>query len=286
MAKNIDEAFSIFHSWLTPTKTETENAKSHRKSIEECIDCNFGLNRFFRTGSFGNGTSISGFSDVDYFASIPTSSLKQNSVSTLQQLYETLNKRFPNTGVEIDSPAIVVPFGEDNAETTEIVPADFVKKDGNGNHTYDIPNTSGGWMKASPDCHNLYVAYYNDELNKKVKPLIRFIKAWKYYNSIKISSFYLEIFVTRYASNEKVIVYTIDIKNIFNELYLSNLRPIPDPMEISGNITSDSDIITLFKLKEARDLVEAARTAELENRIEDAFKYWNKLYANGFPSYY
>jgi hypothetical protein len=58
-----------------------------------------GLNRFFRTGSFGNGTSISGYSDVDYFASIPRDQLKAISTSTLTRLKNVLDSRFPLTGV-------------------------------------------------------------------------------------------------------------------------------------------------------------------------------------------
>jgi len=71
MTKTIDKGFRIFHTWLTPTATETAAATRHRASIEACLKANFEIKRFFRTGSFGNGTSIRGFSDVDYFASIP-----------------------------------------------------------------------------------------------------------------------------------------------------------------------------------------------------------------------
>lgn len=75
MAKTVDEGFRIFHGWLTPTVTETATAKNHRASIEGCLKSNFDISRFFRTGSFGNGTSIRGYSDVDYFASIPNKHL-------------------------------------------------------------------------------------------------------------------------------------------------------------------------------------------------------------------
>src|SRR6266508_2121480 len=99
MSRTLQEGFSVFHSWLTPTGMETQSAKSHRASIEACIKSEFGLNRFFRTGSFGNGTSISGYSDVDYFASIPRDQLKAISTSTLTRLKNALDSRFPLTGV-------------------------------------------------------------------------------------------------------------------------------------------------------------------------------------------
>ena len=56
--RTVDEGFRDFLTRLTPSGGETAAATAHRKSIEQCIRANFGLVRFLRTGSFGNGTSI------------------------------------------------------------------------------------------------------------------------------------------------------------------------------------------------------------------------------------
>ena len=85
MAKTVDAGFRKFHGTLTPSRGKSEAAKSHRASIEACLESNFEMDHFFRTGSFGNGTSIRGCSDVDYFACIPTENLKQNSFATLSE---------------------------------------------------------------------------------------------------------------------------------------------------------------------------------------------------------
>ena len=127
MPRTIEEGFRDFLIRLTPTSTESEAAKRHRKSIEQCLKTNFGLLRFFRTGSFGNGTSISGYSDVDYFASIPTRNLKDNLSTTLYQVKNVLDKRFPGTGVRVNSPAVLVPFGNKISDTTYSV-VSFVKQ--------------------------------------------------------------------------------------------------------------------------------------------------------------
>lgn len=291
MTRTVNEGFETFHTWLTPTKTETDAAKKHRASIEACLKTNFGLLRFFRTGSFGNGTSIQGYSDVDYFASIPREKLKQNSSLTLVALQKALDARFPNTGVKIDKPAVVVPFGNDPSEITEIVPADFITKDSFDKYHYDMPNYSGGWMRSSPDAHKFYVNYYDDSqhFNGKLKKLIRFVKAWKYYREAPISSFYLEMFVAKYASTEKSIVYTIDLNVIFDRLLSSQLSPIPDPMNISGNISAcaqENLQDALTKLTRARDRSKSARNSESSGNISDAFDWWNKVYNDNFPSYY
>jgi hypothetical protein len=111
-----------------------------------------------------------------------------------------LISRFPYTGVRVSCPTVVVPFGTTASERTEIIPADCVG-DRNGYKVYDIADCAEGWQKASPDAHNSYVRAVDDRAGK-VKPLIRFLKAWKWFRDVPISSFYLELRVAKYASQE------------------------------------------------------------------------------------
>ena len=145
-------------------------------------------------------------------------------------------------------------------------------------------------MKSSPDAHNAYVRHYNDKLGNKLKPLIRFIKAWKYLRNVPISSFYLELRVTRYAQDESSIIYSIDIVRILRHLYNVNLAAMRDPMSISGLIapcaTQNLHADALSKLSTALIRAVKARTAEKEGKINDAFYWWNLLYDGKFSSYY
>jgi hypothetical protein len=59
MPRTIEEGFRDFLTKLTPRTSETDAAKSQRASIESRLQRDFGLRRFTRIGSFGNGTSIS-----------------------------------------------------------------------------------------------------------------------------------------------------------------------------------------------------------------------------------
>ena len=289
MPRTIDEGFRDFHEKLTPSNQETNAAKSHRESIKRCIEAEFGLNRFWRIGSFGNGTSISGYSDVDYMASIPREKLNQNSSDSLNKLRGILATRFPNTGVRTSCPAVVIPFGTDAKETTEVTPADYLST-ANGYKVYDIPNCESGWMKASPDTHNEYVRSINSGLSGKLKPLIRFIKAWKYFQNVPISSFYLELRVAKYASGRTSILYSRDVKNIFAHLENINLAMISDPMQISGYISpcnSDSYLSsTKSKIKTALSRATKAYEAERVGNIKQAFYWWNMLFSDKFTNYY
>ena len=289
MAKTVEEGFRIFHRRLTPSGGEFEAAKRHRASIEACLKKDFEITRFFRTGSFGNGTSIRGYSDVDYFASIPRKNLNQNSSTTLRKVRDVLNARFPNTGVTVRTPAVLVQFGTDVFESTEVVPADFIKRDDNGLHIYEIADGAGEWMKSSPDAHNAYVAEVDRRLNGKVKSLIRFLKAWKYYRNVPISSFYLELRVAKYASGEKSIIYSIDVRNVFKMLWDIQLAAIRDPMGISGYVypcsTNAKDDDALSKLETALGRAQKARNAEKKENIRDAFYWWDFVFADKFPAY-
>ena len=287
--RTVNQGFTTFLQRLTPTYGESTAAKNHRASIKACLESNFDMTSFFRTGSFGNGTSISGYSDVDYFAVIPNNKLKANSTTTLREIRDALATRFPNTGVRVSCPAVVVPFGTDAKESTEVTPAKYIKTT-DGYNIYDIPNCSDGWMRSSPSTHNAYVREVNENLNNKVKPLIRFIKAWKYYRNVPISSFYLELRVTKYAEDKSWITYSKDVKGVLSYLDSIDLANMRDPKGISGYISPCS---TDTKLSDAKSKLSTALTraqnacdAEDKGNIKTAFEWWDLLYANNFPSYY
>jgi hypothetical protein len=107
----VEEGFRIFHGWLTLTGIDTAEAKRQRTTIKTCLESNFGMTIFYRIGSFSNGTSVQGYSDVDYLACIPTKNLKQDSRKPLYAVWEAIDNRFPTTEVGIKSPAIYVLFG-------------------------------------------------------------------------------------------------------------------------------------------------------------------------------
>jgi hypothetical protein len=290
MPRTIEDGFRDFLTKLTPSSYESEAAKSHRNSIETRLKLDFGyVPRFARIGSFGNGTSISSCSDVDYLACLPSNTLTQDSNYSLQKVRNSLNARFPNTGVRVSCPAVVCPFGITAAETTEVVPA-FYSKDSNGYKVYGIADCAGSWMGASPDAHNEYVRAADKKLNSKVKPLIRFIKAWKFFRQVPISSFYLELRVAKYANGESSIIYDMDVKRVLCQLRDAGLADMQDPMGVSGYISACKTQAlkddALSKLVTAATRAEKARDAAKKENVADAFEYWRLLYNYEFPTYY
>jgi len=285
--RSVAEGFDLFLTWLTPYETETASAARHRTSIESCLKRNYTLKRFWRTGSFGNGTSVSGYSDVDYFACVATADLKQDSSVSLRLLKERLQATFPNTRIRVSSPAVVIEFGTDDWERHEIVLVDYVG-DQNNHKVYDIADGKRGWMRASPDAHKTYVKSVDMNFNGKGRSLVRFMKAWKYYCNVPISSFYLELRVTEYASGESSIIYPIDVYRVLSRLKSKELAAMQDPMGVSGLIsacaTDAEKRDALSKLDTAYSRAAKAIKAEENNKTEEAFYWWNLVFNDNFPS--
>ncbi len=145
-------------------------------------------------------------------------------------------------------------------------------------------------MHSSPDAHNSYVRNIDQKFYNNVKPLIRFVKAWKFFRQVPISSFYLELQVARYCDNESVIVYSNDIHRILKKLYESGLASMQDPMGISGYIKPcKSDVQkqdAVSKTLTAFVRAEKARAAEIDGNIQSAFDWWNLVFDGNFPGYY
>ena len=293
--RTIEQGFKNFLRTLKPTSRESDAAKKHRASIEACLKNNFGMTYFFRTGSFGNGTSISGYSDVDYFAEIPTRNLRKNSTYTLNRIRNALNIRFPNTNVKVSCPSVVVPFGTNAKESTEVTPVRYIGVTKKGKYrVYRIPDSSNGWMLSSPHAHNAYVRKIDQKLDGKVKPIVRFAKAWKYYQNVPISSFYLELRIAKYIGSKPSIAYDdydVAVNRIFfyllHDVKLAKMR---DPIGICGQIkpcSTDKKLKkTKSKLSTALNRAQKACDAKKSGNIEDAFRRWNMLYNRKFPSYY
>jgi Second Messenger Oligonucleotide or Dinucleotide Synthetase domain len=289
MPRNIEQGFEDFHDKLKTSAAETTATKSHRTSIEACLKSNFGLNRFTRIGSFGNGTNISGHSDVDYLACLPRSALTSTSTASLVKVRNALDARFPNTGVKVSTPAVVCPFGTYKSEDTEVVVADYIREE-SGFKVYEIADGNDRWMEVCPDAHNHYVAEVDKKHGGRVKPLIRFIKAWKYFWDVPVKSFYLEMRVAEYADGESSIVYDIDVKRILVMLRENELAAMQDPTRIAGYIysckTDAFRLDALSKLKNAATRAEKAREAAANGDTKTAFDWWRLLYNDKFPTYY
>ena len=291
MAKNIEQGFDDFIKRLVPLKSEHQKATSHKGSIKSCFKNNFNCSNFFETGSFGNKTGVRHFSDTDYFAVCADYDSINNSSYLLRKAKKALQYTFWRTAdkIKINSPSVTIPFGNYASENIEVTPCFYdglVNTPFGRKKSYAIADGFGDWVLSSPQAHNAYVKAENKRLNKKLKPLIRLVKAWKFYCNVPLSSFYLELRVTQYAKKKKKIVYETDLYRFIKNLYDMELARIQDPMRVSGYVhpcISDAKReIALSRLRTAKSRTEKAYGLRKKN-ISMSFNWWNKFFNGEFP---
>lgn len=290
MTKTISDRFQSFRNRIQSFAGERAKAISHKESIKSCVANNFNCYSLFETGSFGNGTGVRHYSDTDYFAPIPAAALSSNSSTALRKVKEALQYTFPRTeGIAVDSPAVQIPFGQYASETIEVIPCSFsgMSQTPIGSFPqYEIPDGNSGWLRASPEAHTRYVKKVDEGLKGKLKPLITFIKGWKYMNNVPLLSFYLELRVTRFMESRIILSYDHAIFQILEELHRVKLAGMLDPMGVSGAIPacirSGQMDVASSKLYTALTRAEKAYNARAKGNDADAAHYWDLFFGREF----
>lgn len=288
MTKSSTDAFNIFLGWLIPSSGDREKATTHRAGIEAKLDAVFGVYRMFESGSFRHGTGVKGHSDVDYFVSLK-SARPQLGSSSLSAVRDALKVRYPTTYIHVSRPAVVLDFGG-GYERVEVIPAYYLG-DEDGASRYAIPGLRTEWIESTPQAHLKYVTECNKKpIDGAAKSLARLVKAWKFYRSVPISSFYLEMRAASYMATQQSANYPLDVYYFLNRLLDSGLASMNDPTGNTGRInacSSDANLAdAVSKLKTAVGRAERAKDAYVRGDHEAAFAEWNLLFNGEFPSYY
>jgi hypothetical protein len=289
MALTVSQAFPILLDSLIPLETDRMAKASHRASVEASLQgaASFNIQRFRETGSFTHGTGIRGHCDVDLLVSI-SGPRPGSSDTALGWVKNALSTTFWNTTVVIRRPTVVVLFSG-GTETWEVLPA-FRTSPAADTPVYDIPGASSGWMSAAPTAHLDYVTAVNqkDGLDGGAKKLARLAKAWKYYNGVPISSFYLEMRAAEYMAVQRYFDPATDLCSFLEWLYTIKLAQMNDPTGKASRFSPCSSNAThataLSNLNTAATRARKALNAQKAGSQSDAFAWWNLLFNRRFPS--
>ena len=144
-------------------------------------------------------------------------------------------------------------------------------------------------MTSSPDAHGTYIEAADYDLDGKLRPLIRFLKAWKYFRQVPVSSFYLELQCAAYAAGEKMLVYTVDLRNVLEVLWKDQFADVRDPKGVSGHVparlTYAGRKVAISKLRTALYHTNRAQESAAAGKVEESFTYWNRVFNGHFPPY-
>lgn len=299
MGDEMWEALEDLSTRIAPREPEIHAKRDRRKAVQDCLRENLDLKAFFLSGSFGHGTAVSGYSDVDYFADLRFTSIPINSNTMLTNVRDTIDGEFPDIGVRIDPPAVIVPFGKKSNEAIEVIPAIFQERDHMGFKSYQIADGKGRWIWSSPDRYKHMLAVLDTYWDNDVKPLVRLIKAWKYYRQVEISSFYLEMramkTILNFSPPQPIMATTESpyfmaypgmIVLMFENLLKCRLRAVKDPQQLTSMVSAcnsadkrDRALAEVeLSLREAKE----ATAAESQGRTDDAYYWWNRFFSRRF----
>ncbi|WP_430336282.1 SMODS domain-containing nucleotidyltransferase [Rhodococcus sp. ACT016] len=287
MARTVSQGFEVFMSNLVPLASQQTAAASHRSSIEKSLRSALEVSTIWETGSFHHGTGVRGHADVDLLVSLKN---KPNSSDTaLRWVREALQESFPFTRVRTSRPAIVVEFAS-GSETVEVIPGFLTSRGDSDVFVYDIPAADSGWMDTAPKAHLNYVNECNNRAGVKgaAKKLSRLAKAWKYYNNVPISSFYLEMRAAQYITTQSSYIAVWDICGLLEDLHSKQLAAMNDPKSFSGRFHPCSSeakkMEALSKLNTGASRARKALDAYNADDPATAFHYLDLLFGGNFPS--
>ncbi|MCX4708222.1 nucleotidyltransferase domain-containing protein [Streptomyces griseus] len=287
MALTVSQGFGIFLERLTPLQSERDAKARHRLSVETSLkgSTRFGVQLFRETGSFTHGTGIRNHCDVDLLVSMSGS--QPTSDTALNWVKDALKASFPTTAVEIRRPTVVVRFAG-GVEQWEILPV-FRTSSQSETPIYDIPGPASGWMSSAPTAHLDYVNSTNQQVGVVggTKKLARLAKAWKYYNRVPISSFYLEMRAAQYMAAQKSFSAALYFCGYLEWLDKMDLADMNDPMGKAGRFSACSSVATrtiaLSNLHTAATRARKVVTAEQYGNGQSAFDYLGLLFGGQFP---
>jgi hypothetical protein len=130
-----------------------------------------------QVGSYGRFTAIKGISDLDMVYMMPKSEWDRfkdgRQSALLQEVKNTIKKRYPNTDMRGDGQVVVVSFSN---QEVEIVPA-FEQDD--GSFEYPDTNNGGSWPITNPRAEIKAISDMDSEKNQNLRRLCKMVRAWK-----------------------------------------------------------------------------------------------------------
>jgi hypothetical protein len=145
-------------------------------------------------------------------------------------------------------------------------------------------------MTSAPEEHLDYVNEINTTagITGATKKLSRLIKAWKYYNNVPVSSFYLEMRAAQYMATQTSFIAVHDICYLLEHLEAIGLAAMNDPKQAAGRFhpCSSTGKLTdaLSKLRTGATRARKALDAHAADQPDTAFAYLDLLFGGHFPT--
>jgi hypothetical protein len=240
-------------------------------------------------GSYGRGTAIRGFSDLDMLFQLRYEDyLRYNSYSgngqsaQLQDVRNSIKKTYPKTDVGGDGQVVVVEFSD--GMKFEVVSC-FINKD--NSFTYPDSNDGGRWRSTDPLPEIQAVADMDKKCNGNLKELCRMARSWKNEWNVPMGGLLIDTlahnFLKDWDNKDKGYVYYDWMSRDFFD-YLANQNTQQSYwLAIGSSQQIPRKGSFEYKAKQCYNLAVEA-IADYEKYTYTARGKWRKIYGTAFPA--
>jgi hypothetical protein len=244
----------------------------------------------YYVGSYGRGTAIRDFHDLDVLFRLPVgyynrfSSYQGNGQSALLQLVrQSLAKTYSRTEMGGDGQVVVVRFADDMR--FEIVPA-FLHQDGTS-YIHADSNGGGSWKVKNPFGEIEAIRATDVACNNNLKQLCRMARAWRRKWDVKMGGLLVDTLAHGFIKDWKFrdksyLYYDFMTRDFFQHLGKQDASQEYWLAPGSGQrVYNKGPFVT--KAKQAHDLAVRAIDHETAGRPATARNKWREIYGNFYP---
>lgn len=290
----VGEYFQTFCSQLSISSDKRASISNRYGQITKRLNLDFrssdsSTQNSFYVGSYGRGTAINGFSDLDMIFVMPYTDYekydkyKGNGQSAmLQDVRASLQKTYSTSKIGADGQVVVIAF--DDGITFEIVPA-FLSTE--NRYIYPDSNNGGRWRVTDPKPEIEAISSMDKDCNGNLKQLCRMMRSWKNTWSVPMGGLLIDTlahrFIKDWASKDKSFLYYDWLSRDFF-LYLANEPEKEYWSAVGSGQRVDTKGNFQYKAKRCYNLSLEAIGYESNGQSWSSRQKWREIYGTSFPN--
>ena len=244
----------------------------------------------FYAGSYGRGTAIRGFSDLDMIFQLPydcyerfDNHIGNGQSALLQEVRRAMQKTYPTSHIGGDGQVVAVAFKDDI--TFEVVPA-FLNKD--KSYTYPDSNNGGRWRVTNPLPEIAAIKAMDQSANGNLKWLCRMMRAWKSQWSVPMGGLLIDTlahnFIRNWANRDKSFLYYDFMSRDFFAYLIAQ-----DTSQTYWQAPGSAQYVWKkgefqYKAKRCYNISLQAIQHESNNQTWSARQRWREIYGTAYPT--
>jgi hypothetical protein len=292
---NIGEKFNIFCNNLTVEQKTRSTISDRYQLITQRLNTDFWsidskISNSLYVGSFGRGTAIRGFSDLDVIFKMPPhlyfryDKYTYNGQSALlQAIKNSLQKTYHSTHLRGDGQVVSIKF-TDGIEF-EVLPA-FENND--NSFLYPDSNDGGKWKLTNPLSEIRTIKYNNKLTNNNLINLCRMSRAWRNKWNVPIGGLLIDTLANQFLMQweykyKSYFYYDFMARDFF--LYLS----VQIPQQLYWKALGSGQNVYRKghfenKAKQCYNIAVQAIECESQNYYFTANLKWREIYGSAYPN--